>query len=154
MNMTPDEHRAFGNEQWENRKCKNCGEQDERFGKHNQRNCPFESRHGVDWPEDHVPVKPLAEIKNVNPVLVPDEDTSTLEGAVSTITGTASGTKVALPIIIDRQYKHVEQSNAATATMHTNQFIIAPTMYMVGTILYLLGALVNTPLVVWNTLNR
>jgi len=54
MSMTPDEHRVFGNEQWENRKCKNCGEQDQRFGKHNQRNCPFESRHGVDWPEDHI----------------------------------------------------------------------------------------------------
>ena len=110
--------------------------------------------HGVDWPEDHIPVKPIAEVKNVNPVLVPDEDESTLYGAVSTITGTASGTKVALPIIIDRQYQHVAQSKAATATMRTNKFIIAPIMYVVGTIIYLLGVLASTPMVMWKTMNH
>ena len=60
--LTKEESMALTKKYYEERKCKNCGNFDQKFPPHRLQECPYENRIGYPWPEDHIPVKPIGTI--------------------------------------------------------------------------------------------
>ena len=103
--LTKEESMALTKKYYDERKCKNCGNFDQKFPPHRLQECPYENRIGYPWPEDHIPVKPMGTIgdrrdRTANPILVPDEDDEPAQGVRSAIKHDANGIVTTEAILI------------------------------------------------------
>ena len=135
--LSKEENQALSKKYYEERKCKNCGQFDPDFPSHRSSECPYEMRHGYPWPEDHIPVKRIADAPaTAAPIIMPEDDDEVPQGTRSIHPGNAGGIKTGFPIIVDEQFQFVETTTTLTAIIKLNEWFIHPMVYLCGFIFH------------------
>ena len=107
--LSKEENTALSKKHYEEKKCKNCGNHNPKFGDHRNHECPYKMRARYDWSEDHIPIKeknaPNFEARRDDvvaaPATLPEDDGSCRKPARSAIRHDDDGEVTTQPIIID-----------------------------------------------------